>query len=113
MGGGRSGTQEKSSFKLAIRVSTSVYIMTMASSVRNSPRQSANTEAFAKAYLHFIAFAEAVKFLEILKQNIFPRSKKEIFCKKKDFQKTPFFTRHKLLMCIYIHYSYLHFVFHR
>ena len=33
--------------------------------VRNSPRQSANAEDFAEAYLHFIVFAEAVKFWEI------------------------------------------------
>ena len=30
-------------------------------SIRNSPQQSANAEAFAKAYLHFIVFASAIK----------------------------------------------------
>ena len=30
-------------------------------SVRNSSRQSANAEAFAEAYLHFIVFAWAIK----------------------------------------------------
>ena len=30
-------------------------------SVRNSPRQSANAEVFAEAYLHFIVFASAIK----------------------------------------------------
>ena len=43
--------------------------------------------------------AEAVKLLEIFLKNSFPRTKKEIFCKRK-----------KVFMCIYIHYSYLHFV---
>ena len=57
--------------------------------------------------------AEAVKFLEIKKKKSFPRTKKEIFCKRKKdfFHKKNFFTRHKLFMCIYIHYSYLHFVY--
>ena len=56
--------------------------------------------------------AEAVKFLEIKKKS-FPRTKKEFFCKRKKdfFHKKNFFTRHKLFMCIYIHYSYLHFVY--
>ena len=87
-------------------------------SVRNSPRQSANAEAFAEAYLHFIVFASAIKMprqlnSQKLKKNSFPRTKKEIFCKRKKdfFHKKNFFTRHKLFMCIYIHYSYLHFVY--
>ena len=42
--------------------------------------------------------AEAVKFLEI-KKNSFPN------------KKNLFYTRHKLFMCIYIHYSNLHFVY--
>ena len=42
-------------------------------------------------------------FLE-LKKNFFVKEKKISFIKE-------FFMRHKLFMCIYIHYSYLHFVY--
>ena len=56
---------------------------------------------------------EAVKFLENFFKKSFPRTKKEIFCKRKKdfFHKKNFFTRHNLFMCIYIHYSYVHFVY--
>ena len=55
-------------------------------SVRNSPRQSANAEA----YLHFIAFASAIKtknetLNEILENEIFCRRKKDFFHKKNTF----------------------------
>ena len=94
-----------------------IYLFVLVSSVRNSPRQSANAEPFAEAYLHFVVFASAIKMpRQLCSQKFFlksfPRTKKEIFCKrKKDFHKKNFFTRHKLFMCIYIHYSYLHFVY--
>ena len=72
--------------------------------VRNSPRQSANAENFAEAYLHFIVFAEAVKCLRNLKKKlVFLEIKKKFFVKKKkiSFIKKNFFTRDKLFMCIY------------
>ena len=34
--------------------------------IQNSPQQSANAEAFAEAYLHFIVFASAIKMLRQL-----------------------------------------------
>ena len=58
-------------------------------SIRNLPRQSANAEAFAEAYLHFIVFASAIKMQRQLnsqklkKKKSFPRTKKEFFCKGK------------------------------
>ena len=92
MGGGRSGTQEKPSFKLAIRVSTCVYIMTIGFQRSKFASAVGKYWGFCQGISPFCSIclgnknAEAVKFLEILKQNIFPRSKKEIFCKrKKDF----------------------------
>ena len=68
-------------------------------SVRNLPQQSANAEAFAEAYLHFIVFASAIKMQRQLnsqkfkKKKSFPRTKKEIFCKRKKvfFHKTFFY----------------------
>ena len=87
---------------------------TLVPSIRNSPWQSAN----AKAYLHCIVFASAIKMLRQLnswklKKNSFLKTRKEFFCKRKKISliKKNFFTRHKLFMCIYIHYSYLHFVY--
>ena len=63
-------------------------------------------EAFAEAYLRFIVFVSAIMRLINLKKNSFPRTKKEFFCKrKKDFFHKKNFTRHKLFMRIYIHYS--------
>ena len=57
-------------------------------SVRNLSRQSANAEAFAKAYIYFLVSAltkknaEAIKFLGILKKHV---SKNKIyFCLKKE-----------------------------
>ena len=52
--------------------------------------------------------AEAVKFLKIKKKKSFPRTKKGIFF---FFIKRFFFSRCKLFMCIYIQYSYLHFIY--
>ena len=56
--------------------------------------------------------AKAVKFLEI-KKKVFLELKKKFLVKEKNisFIKKPFFTRQKLFMCIYVHYSYLHFVY--
>ena len=56
--------------------------------------------------------AEAVKFLEIKKKS-FTRTKKEISCKRKKdfFHKKTLFYKTKLFICIYVHYSYLHFVY--
>ena len=57
-------------------------------------------KAFADAYLHF---AEAVKFLEIKKKKSFPRTKEEIFCKRKKdfFHKKNFFTRQIIHVHLY------------
>ena len=58
--------------------------------------------------------AEAVKFLEIFFEKIvFLELKKKFFVKEKkiSFIKNNVFTRHKLSMCIYIHYSYLYLVY--
>ena len=63
----------------------------MCISVRNSPRQSTNAEAFAEAYLHFIVFASAIKMPRQLnsyklEKIVFLERKKNFFCKrKKDF----------------------------
>ena len=45
-------------------------------SIRNSPWQSANAEAFAEAYLHFIVFALAIKMPRQLNSEKFPKKKK-------------------------------------
>ena len=69
-----------------------IYLFVLVSSVRNSPRQSANAEPFAEAYLHFIVFALAIKiflkkvFLELKK--IFFVKEKKIFIKKTFLQDT-------------------------
>ena len=58
-------------------------------SIRNSPRQLANAEAFAKAYLHFIVFASAIKMPRQLnswkfkKRIVFLELKKKFFIKEK------------------------------
>ena len=85
-----------------------------------SPQHSKFTSAVSKCQgissLYSICLsnkeAEAVKFLEI-KKNSFLKTRKEFFCKRKkiSFIKKNFFTRHKLFMSIYNHYSYLHFVY--
>ena len=73
-------------------------------SIQNSPRQSANADCRGISPFYSICLsnknAEAVKLLEIFLKNSFPRTKKELFCKRK-----------KVFMCIYIHYSYLHFLY--
>ena len=50
--------------------------------VRNLPQQSANAEAFAEAYLHFIVFDSAIKLpSQTLKKKFFVKEKKFCFIK--------------------------------
>ena len=85
-------------------------------SIQNQPRQLANPEAFAEAYLHFIVFALAINMPRQLNSYKFDEKKLKkkffFFFKKKIFLiKKTFFTKHKLFMCIFIHYSYLYFLY--
>ena len=56
---------------------------------------------------------KAIKFLESKKKKVFLELKNKYFVKenKISFIKKIFFKRHNLLMCFYINYSYLHFVY--
>ena len=67
------------------------YVLLLNYSVRNSPRQSTNGEAFAKAKLFFSIFlgkknAEAIEFLGLIKKILFSKNKKKIVLKKEVFK---------------------------
>ena len=52
---------DEKNFEAEIKSISHQFLRALTCSVRNSPRQSANAEAFAEAYLHFIVFASAIK----------------------------------------------------
>ena len=74
-------------------------------SVRNSPRKSADAEAFAEAYLHFIIFVLAIKMprqlnsFKFFKKIVFLELKKKFFVKEKkiDLKKKIRFYKTKII----------------